>query len=163
MISNKMDFLRKCSQELDPVECVNVESGSIIVTVQGSEEQIAVAKEYVSENGLDLPGYDPFTYSPPEDAKEDNDEDELFGYPILVVYIAGGAAALLLLLIIICICRCFCCTSSTKTVEFDCTTDGPGIEMTGSNWTRAYTSDEDLQVWGATPSGGGDLSAQQKY
>jgi hypothetical protein len=61
LVTNKTTFLTECSAALAPVTCVNVQPGSIIVTLEAtSDDEIRVAQDQVASESLDLPSFPVF-------------------------------------------------------------------------------------------------------
>eukprot|EP00494_Astrolonche_serrata_P022555 UN22812 len=55
---NKAIFLKECSLQFKPVRCFDVKPGSIIVTLEGTEEEVALAADTALNHGLHLPSFE---------------------------------------------------------------------------------------------------------
>jgi len=61
--SRRDEFLRECTIACDPVECVDVRAGSIIVTLSGEQSEVANAVQAVADNGnLPVPNFSALSY-----------------------------------------------------------------------------------------------------
>jgi len=113
-------FLEECTAELKiktpTMECTKVAKGSIIVTVEGSESDMAVTKARVSTIGLDLPSYD--LMMPPTDAaaitggdttSTDDNKFEIFGQEMkegTFMFIVGAIAVVYICVFGLCVWFC---------------------------------------------------------
>jgi len=54
-----MEFLTKCSKQLELVQCTNVQksNGMIVVTLEGQPAEVQTAEKEMETNGLELEGY----------------------------------------------------------------------------------------------------------
>lgn len=54
-----MEFLTKCSKQLELVQCTNVQesNGMIVVTLEGQPAKVQTAEKEMETNGLELEGY----------------------------------------------------------------------------------------------------------
>jgi len=164
MITDENDFLRKCSEQLDPVECISTREGSIVVEVRGTTAQINSAKQSITQDGFDLPGYDPMPYDGEYQAKDEDSKDELFGFfevdlPFGLKPEHAYAAMGVVLMFICCFCYCTyqsCCKKKDKLKFVDCTEDYNTHDMelgrlsaaNNSSWAYQSTSGDELQAWG---------------
>lgn len=64
VVTDQAQFLQECSTELVPATCVNVGSGSIVLTVGGgSQAVVEAATSQIATEGLDLPSFAPLKAS----------------------------------------------------------------------------------------------------
>merc|ERR1719201_3137563 len=56
--SKKAKFLQECTAKLRDVECYDVRSGSVLVSLRGSRSALDAAAKDVRDTGLDLPSFD---------------------------------------------------------------------------------------------------------
>ena len=61
IVTDEVQFLSECSSELENADCIAVRPGSIILTIQGSEEGINNAVTQIETNGLSLPSFGTMT------------------------------------------------------------------------------------------------------
>lgn len=54
---DKEGFLRQCTDEYKPVVCLDVKSGSIIITLGGTEEEVLNTKTSMENDGIELESF----------------------------------------------------------------------------------------------------------
>ena len=95
----KEDFKVACSEAMRPVQCTEVVSGSIIVTLLGPKEDVAIRKEAETVN---IAGYGTFTVLDDEVAKTSNDGgSNIGGMSQAVFFILVALIVIILLLSIV--------------------------------------------------------------
>ena len=56
--SNKSQFLAECSLKIAPARCIDVQSGSILITILGTDEsELDQVETSLESDGLDLPSF----------------------------------------------------------------------------------------------------------
>lgn len=84
VVTDKEQFLVDCSAQLDPVECIDVRSGSIIITLRGDTD-LTETTTRLSDEGLIIPGY-PALYAPAAlKSQESEDSSGIPSYAIILI------------------------------------------------------------------------------
>lgn len=85
---NKDQFLKECSDQYKPVVCIDVRSGSIIITLGGDEADVEATKTSMKADGVELAGFN----IGGEESKEDNS-----AMGVIIVLVVGGLCFVVIL------------------------------------------------------------------